>query len=46
MSDALQNLRNSLDPVRRRYDSLSDSERMIVNGIGVLILFVLVFLFW
>ena len=44
MSDALQNLRNSLDPVRRRYDSLSDSERMIVNGIGVLILFVLVFL--
>lgn len=44
MSDALQNLRNSLDPVRRRYDSLSDSERMIVNGIGVLILLVLVFL--
>ena len=44
MSTPLQNLQNSLDPVRRRYDSLSNSERLVVNGIGVLILLVLLFL--
>jgi len=44
MSDALQNIQNSLDPVRRRYDSLSDSERLIVNGIGILIVLVIIFL--
>ncbi len=44
MSDALQNLQQYIDPVRRRYDSLSDVERMVVNGLGVLIGAVLVLL--
>ncbi|AUM10983.1 type II secretion system protein GspM [Ketobacter alkanivorans] len=44
MSTALQNIQNSLDPVRRRYDSMAPSERMIVNGIGVLLVLVLAFL--
>ena len=44
MSTALQNIQNSLDPVRRRYDSMPPSERMIVNGIGVLLVLVLAFL--
>lgn len=44
MSTPLQNIQNSLDPLRRRYDSLSQSERMIVNGLGVLLVIVLVFL--
>lgn len=44
MSNALQTIQNSLDPIRRRYDSLSQSERLIVNGVGVLLVLVLVFL--
>lgn len=44
MSTVLQNLQNSLDPLRRRYDSMADSERLVVNGIGVLIVLVLLFL--
>lgn len=44
MTTPLQNLQNSLDPVRRRYDSLSSSERLVVNGVGVLVLLVLLFL--
>lgn len=44
MSSALQNLQNSLDPLRRRYESLADSERLIVNAVGVLIVLVMLFL--
>lgn len=44
MTTPLQNLQNSLDPLRRRYDSLSNSERLVVNSVGVLVLVVLLFL--
>lgn len=44
MSEALQNLKQQLDPLRRRYDSLSDAERWVVNGLGLLILAVIVLL--
>ena len=44
MSSVMQNIQNSLDPLRRRYDSLSNSERLVVNGLGVMIVLVLVFL--
>lgn len=39
-----ENLQEYLDLARRRYDSLSDSERWVVNGVGVLIVAVLVFM--
>lgn len=43
-SSPMQNIQNALDPLRRRYDSFSESERLLVNGVGILILLVLVFL--
>lgn len=44
MSDALQNLQQYIDPLRRRYDSLSDVERWVMNGLGLLIIAVLILL--
>lgn len=44
MNELFQKLQPHLDPVVRRYDSLSDSERMLVNGLGALTLVVLVLL--
>lgn len=39
-----QNLQNYIDLAQRRYDTLADNERMLVNGAGLLIVLVLVFL--
>jgi general secretion pathway protein M len=44
MSTAIQNIQNTIDPLRRRYASLSDSERLIVNAVVVVLIAVLVFL--
>jgi len=44
MSNVMQNIQNAVDPIRRRYDSLAESERLIVNAVGVLILLVMIFL--
>ncbi|MGC1508437.1 type II secretion system protein M [Ketobacter sp. MCCC 1A13808] len=42
MNDALQTVQNYIDPIRRRYDSLEEMERWVVNGIVVLLVLVLV----
>ena len=39
-----EEIQNYTDQARRRYESLSDSERWVVNGVGLLILVTLVFL--
>lgn len=39
-----QNLQNYVDIAQRRYDGLADNERLLVNGVGVLIVLALVFL--
>ena len=44
MSELLQKIQPHIDPVRRRYDSLSDSERLLVKAVAVIIVAVLVFL--
>ncbi len=43
-ASAREQLQNYVDMARRRYDSLADSERLIVNLVGVLILAALVYL--
>ena len=42
MSDVMQTIQNYIDPVRRRYDSLEEMERWIVNGIAALFVLVIV----
>jgi len=43
-TDWKQNLQNYVDTTQRRYDSLADNERLLVNGVGILILLALVYL--
>jgi general secretion pathway protein M len=42
-ANAKEQLQNYVDMARRRYDSLADNERLIVNGVGLLVLAALVF---
>ncbi len=43
-ADLKQNLQNYLDIAQRRYDSLADQERLVVNAVAVLIVLALIFL--
>ena len=43
-ANAKEQLQNYVDMARRRYDSLADSERLIVNAVGLLVLAALIFL--
>lgn len=43
-ADWKQNLQNHVDTVQRRYDSLADNERLLVNVVGILILLALIYL--
>lgn len=42
-ANAKEQLQNYVDMARRRYDSLADTERLIVNSVGLLVLAALVF---
>lgn len=42
MSDVMQTIQNYIDPIRRRYDSLEEMERLIVNGVVALLILVIV----
>ncbi|MAR90212.1 MAG: type II secretion system protein M [Pseudomonadota bacterium] len=44
MSSPMQTLQNQLDPLRRRYASLTPSERWVVNGVALMVVLVIVFL--
>ena len=43
-ANAKEQLQNYVDMARRRYDSLTDTERLVVNLVGLLVLAALVFL--
>ena len=40
MSSPMQTLQNQLDPLRRRYASLTPSERWVVNGVALMVVLV------
>lgn len=43
-ADWKQNLQDYMDILRRRYDSLADRERMVVNAVGVVVVLALIYL--